>query len=516
MTFSYRHTLHTVLFILGIVLVSLWYQYPEVYEYGPMSLHRWRQADGASIALNYYQEGMHFFQPRVHHMLNGDPAAVSEFPLMYYLAAVLYHLFGPEEGLFRLLNFLVLAVGLFLVSRLLLELTGQLVLSLTMPLLLLGSPIVAFYGFNFLPNTVGLGFSLGAFYFYYRALREEGWKWYALAILFFLLGALIKITTLIPFVALLGVALVSYALPGWRKNASTYFLTPGRLLAMAVIVVGLTAAWYLWAKHYNQAHQSGLLTTNFKPIWVMSKESILTTYNDIRRWYHALYFHPYTLVAFGGLLIANLFLFRRIPREIYLFYVFNILGCIAFLVLFYAQILVHHYYIIDIMSIFLLTFTLFFWVIGRGLSRKPSQWAFSLFLTGFVLFNWQDARQHHMIPYYRPDHPSISAVNPAFFQRAELRAFLEEKGLEFDQDRVVTAPDVTPNVTLYYLNLRGWSEFGAQPLTDERIGQFIQQGADYLVLADTSYIAKLPVSTQKPVGVFAGEIYFYDLIGLGR
>lgn len=511
MKFSYRNIKHSILFILAVVLLSLFYDYVKVADFGPISLHRWRQADGASMARCYYEEGMRFLQPRVHHMLNGDPAAVSEFPIMYYLAAGFYHLFGPEDVILRLLDFLSLTLGLFLVSRLLLELSGHMIFSLSMPLLLFGSPIVAFYGFNFLPNPVGLGFSLGAFYFYYRMIKDDQKRWYFPTTLFFLLGALIKITTLIPFIALLGVAFFSYLLPGWRKNYAQYFPPVSRLAIMTFLILGLTIAWYGWAKYYNEAHRSGLLTTSFKPIWDMTAESILFTYDQIRQFYHTLYFHPYTLVAFGLTSIINLFLFRFIPKEIYLFYIFNLLGAAFFLLLFYDQILVHHYYIIDLMSLFLLVFTLFFWTIGRWRTKIFHSWAFGLLLVGLVIFNWQNVRENHMIPYYKPEHPSVSPVNPSLQKREALALFKKEKGLVFGEDEVVCAPDVTPNNLLYYLNLRGWSEFGAQPLTDERIRQFVRQGADYLVLSDTAYISKLPESTRDLFGVFDDSVFFYDL-----
>ena len=504
-----RHTIHAISFVVGILLLSALYQYYEVANYGPISLHRWRQSDSASIALCYYEEGMHFFQPRSHNVFNDNPAGVGEFPIMYYLAAGLYHIFGPENVILRILDFLVFCLGLYLLSRLLLKLSDRLIFSLAMPLFLFGSPVVAFYSFNYTPNVVGLGFTLGAFYFFYRMVQEKKQKWWVLTTLFFLLGALIKVTTFVPFLALFGTALVIHFHPGWKKNYRKYFPPFPRLVLMAITIIVLITAWYLWANNYNK--QSGLMLTKIRPIWEMSEESILATYHQIKGEYHKLYFNSYILLLTVVLAFVNLLSFRILPKELYLFYWLNILGTIGVLILFFDQILVHHYYFIDISPSVLLTYILFFWVLKIRFPKITKAWPIQLALIALVLFTWWDARENHVLPYYQPDHPDVSPVNPSLFKQKELQLFLSEKGIKFGEDLVYTAPDITPNVNLYYLNLRGWSEFAIAPFSDETVKHMAQRGANYLVLTDTAYIRKAPASTQTPIGVFDGSIYFYDL-----
>lgn len=509
---SYK-TIHAALFMLGIVLICLLFDVGKIAEYGPVSLHRWRQADCASLARCYYENGMHFFQPKVHHMIGGDNAAVSEFPIMYYAAAALYHLWGPDDTILRWLDFLVLIFGLYAVSRLLLDLYGNWLFSFSGGFLLLGSPIVAFYGFNYMPNTVGVGFVLMGMYAYYRWVNRPGRTWMVMATLLFTLGGLIKVTTLIPFLATLATA--GFFLLFDRKNNRTwrdYFPPLPRLFTSAAIVLGVTAGWYLWASHYNASHNSWLLTTSFRAIWDIDTEAVRQTYREIVRAYHDLYFHPRALVVFLILIPVVLACCRFIARPVYVFYVFMLLGTIAFLILFYGQILVHHYYIIDIIPFLLLTFLLLPLIIRRLKPGWFRSWWFQLLFFAFTVFSVNYGREN-MLKYYNDQWRAPAAVPPSFFKQEALRGFLKEHDISYENDLVQVAPDVTPNHSLYYYNLRGWSEFPDSELSRSDVLTSISNGAEYLIISDTSYLSKpeLQEFYQSPVGIFDGAIYFFEL-----
>jgi hypothetical protein len=508
---SYK-TIYSLFFILGVVLIVQLFDLGQISQYGPVSLHRWRQSDCTSIARCYYESGMHFFQPKVHHMIGGDNAAVSEFPIMYYAAAAFYHLWGPKDVILRWLDFLVLLLGLYAVARLLLDLFQNWLFSYSGSFLLLGSPIVAFYGFNYMPNTVGLGFTLAGIYAYYRWVRTSGSHWQGLTTLLFALGGLIKVTSLIPLLAIFATAVFFLIFSRREVEWRQYFPSLPRLFASFVIVLGLVAAWYLWAKYYNTVHNSWLLTTSFKPIWAMDQTEISYTYREIRHRYHDLYFHPYTLAAFLVVVPVLLGCFRWVPRPVYVFYVFMLLGSTAFLALFYGQILVHHYYIIDIMPVFLLSFMLLPVVVRWKKQEMFDAWWFQLLLLGFMIFNVNYGRQS-MHLYYNEEWRDPQSIPPSLFKQEELQTFLREKGITYEKDLVLCAPDFTPNNLLYYFNLRGWSEFPDSDLSIYDVKQSAANGAHYLIIADTSYLSipELQEVYQDPVGVFDNAIYFFDI-----
>src|SRR3972149_5808757 len=105
----------SLLFILALLCVSFFYNYHEIVFKRPQSVHKWRQSDCASIALNYYQNGMDFFHPETHNLTSDGGTTgkcqTSEIPILYYSVAILYTIFGYHDFIFRLVNTLLFFLG---------------------------------------------------------------------------------------------------------------------------------------------------------------------------------------------------------------------------------------------------------------------------------------------------------------------------------------------------------------------------------------------------------------------
>ena len=83
----------------------------------------WRECDYAAVARNFHQEGMNILQPRIDWRGNGPGFAEMEFPLLPWLTAVSYRMFGvhPEAGrvIAWLFSLAALLIFFFLAARLL-------------------------------------------------------------------------------------------------------------------------------------------------------------------------------------------------------------------------------------------------------------------------------------------------------------------------------------------------------------------------------------------------------------
>ena len=66
----------------------------------------WREADYASLARNFYREGMDILRPRIDWRGDGPGFAEMEFPALPWATAFLYRLFGLHEVLGRLLSWI--------------------------------------------------------------------------------------------------------------------------------------------------------------------------------------------------------------------------------------------------------------------------------------------------------------------------------------------------------------------------------------------------------------------------
>src|ERR1035437_6319038 len=152
-----------------LLLIALIYNYPSILFKRPQSVHHWRQSDCTSIALNYYQTGMHFIQPQTHNLTSDDRTtgyvAPSEIPVGYYFIAVLYKIFGFHDFIYRMVNTLIFLAGLFYLYKTLSLLIKGFLWPALLSLFFFTSPVLVFYGNNFLTDSSALCFALIAWYF---------------------------------------------------------------------------------------------------------------------------------------------------------------------------------------------------------------------------------------------------------------------------------------------------------------------------------------------------------------
>jgi hypothetical protein len=72
-----------ILFLVVLIRVAYYYDYQTIAFKRPQSVHKWRQSDCASIALNYHQGGMNFFVPETHNLTSVEEPAENAAPAKY-------------------------------------------------------------------------------------------------------------------------------------------------------------------------------------------------------------------------------------------------------------------------------------------------------------------------------------------------------------------------------------------------------------------------------------------------
>ena len=113
------NTMSRLIAFLLICLLTFIYNFQEIYEFAPFSVHKWRQSDAYSMALNYYNKGSSFFDPSIHFHSSKGGKAVGEFPIIYYLNSFIWKFTGVNFWVPRMVNTLIVLGGfysLFLIS----------------------------------------------------------------------------------------------------------------------------------------------------------------------------------------------------------------------------------------------------------------------------------------------------------------------------------------------------------------------------------------------------------------
>jgi len=78
----------------------------------PTGVHMWRQSDTASYALQYYIQGQSFWKPATMTFYGDEAYTVSEFPIIYFIAAQFYAIFGFHDQIIRVIHFTIFLFGI--------------------------------------------------------------------------------------------------------------------------------------------------------------------------------------------------------------------------------------------------------------------------------------------------------------------------------------------------------------------------------------------------------------------
>ncbi|MEO2044402.1 MAG: glycosyltransferase family 39 protein, partial [Nitrospinaceae bacterium] len=248
-----------------------------------LDFHAWRQTLTATIAYNFYADGMNFFTPS-RNMIGS--IFHFEFPLFTYLVALLYKIFGFDEILGRLVA-IVFSMGsiwfLYLLGKRYFDETSAIVACGIFSVL----PFSVYYSRTFMPESAMIFFSISMIYMFARWLDTRKWSHFILASLFSTLAFLIKLPTLYMGAPLLFLA--------WNKFRGKIFYQP--LLYVFVIAILIPPA--LW---YSYIARLQFETYGGSNIWL-----------DMLKDYEVLFTLRYWKLIFWTRLVEKMFAFTVFP-----------------------------------------------------------------------------------------------------------------------------------------------------------------------------------------------------------
>ncbi|HSZ72823.1 MAG TPA: glycosyltransferase family 39 protein [Cytophagaceae bacterium] len=520
--------------LICLTALSFLYNYQYAFSKGPYSIHMWRQTDCLALTQGYYDNGLNFFQPSMNFQAGNNGKTVAEFPLFYYINACMWTVFGKSEFLCRLLNVIVSFVGLVYLYKLIRTLLDSPFWAGVITLLVFTSPILVFYANGFLVNVPAIGFIFISWYYFYQFYHHNtSGKYLMISMFFVTLAALLRVTLFytVSFVYIL-YFLELFNLGSFGKNGKLY-IDKWKQLLLLVIPLVFVAGWVSYAKYYNTLHgTTDIFLMKIIPIWDMgaynfaslSRKFIHNLSVDILLSYVGMYVF-FTLFFF---LLANSF--KQPPIILVCLFSLSI-GCLSFLMLFYQNLNVHDYYLIDVIPFMVIVFV-FFILLLKVQYQVIYQSAFLkyfavLFLVTSILY----CTAKHRIRYKSKDDALVDAL--FFVYTEELYGYwdwfhwdyglrlealehiqprLDELGIKKD-DLVLSIPDVSPNVTLYMIGRKGYSTYGRNNLsTYDQIIQAQENGVKYLIINDKSILHddRENVLVGKPIAEIK-NILIYDI-----
>lgn len=485
----------TLLFVLAFAALCFAYRYHEILFKRPQSVHKWRQADGASIALNYYQEGMNLFSPQVHNLTSEQGTSgkcyPSEMPWLYYLVACLYKIFGYHEWLFRALNTFLFFIGLFYLFKTLRLLVRDVFWSVAVPLLLFTSPLVVFYANNFTVNASALGLTLVAWHYLVRYFLQAEKKIFFLSLLFFFLAASLKVTALF---SLAGCGVV-YLSGLFRKERPLLFGKESRFLLLVPAIFLILGAYLLFVNHYNKMHDCTYFSTSIFPLWSLHADEIQYVLHNMRYLWLQDYFHLSVLVFLAAAFVYTLFANRHGISALTVCMLVTALLSVIYFILQFRQFGDHDYYMLDLYILPPLILLHSFYLMGVQFPRLLRALPLKIGFAAFLLLNIYYAAGRSAARYKAP--VNDFEANKDFYS---ISPYLRQLGIS-PADTVIALPDYS-HVSLYLMNQKGWTEYVDMRLNKSEpvpynadsasLQASIRKGARYLILNGVEELYRKP------------------------
>ncbi|MFN0030927.1 MAG: ArnT family glycosyltransferase [Flavobacteriales bacterium] len=515
-------------FAFAMLLLMAAYSIPMILMEEPGSMHVWRQTDSLSFARHYYDNGLNPFDSQIFNYAfreHSSAKTMGEFPIIYYIVAVLWKIFGVHHFIYRLLTLLLFLWGLFSIFRLVHALTASEGWSVFVVALLFTSPALVYYAVNFLPDAHAISFAMVGCWCYYLWTQRRSLRQFYFAILCFTLAALLKPTAAIPFCVLCCLYGISFFRP-FRQSLVLWFPQWKHVLCGAIIIGGLNAAYLMAVAYYNNNFGGWFTPNTIRPIWMFNHEEIEHYKHDFRYLLVNQAFSRSVLFLMLGLLVAVVFASWRDNKVLITTVVLSVLGCLGYALLFVGW--DHHdYYLLELVWIPIAVFAAALLLVKNKIPQLLRSRSIAVAALALVIYNvWYCASNLQMR--YRPKADSqylhtASLPETEFFRyhnsqfeqdKAALRTiepYLESIGVS-DTSKVIAMPDPSGNVSLYLMHRRGYtlSEYDSM---DEKIEYLQSRGARFLVVMSDYFVsdARFPAQyLRNKIGQFK-NVSVYDL-----
>lgn len=461
-----------------------------------------RQTDCLALVTTYYNNGMQFFEPRLLNLSSIDGKAMGEFPILYYLTAALYHIFGEHEFFLRLINLSIVTAGLLYLFKLLLKILNDTAYALILTFLFFSSAVLIYYSNNYLPDPAALGFTLIAWYFFYEFLvNRNNTRAFIISMLFFILASLLKITYgLNPAAALLSLIAIEVII---KHNYSLKRIYPYLLsfLALFLIVIG----WYLYLIRYNEMSEGNSFLTHHQPIWILNNFRIDEVLNYMYYYWLPNYYYESTIHVMLVMIFVGLFFLKTSNKIILTIAVSTTIGSTIYFILFYSQFKDHDYYFITLIPGIIFLVINSFIAVRNRFPRIFNTIFVKLIMTGLLFLSLNYAHKKVTLRY--------SIKNDKFanigLQLLNARDYVNGLGISNDA-KFIVIKDYTPNGSLYFINRRGWTLSDTTASQLKEMQSYIQEGATHLLLTDNKYLQNNTIknSVKRTIGQYKDAVIY--------
>jgi len=444
---------------------------------------------------------MDFFSPEIHNLISDNKTTgmtAGECPIMYYFVAILWKIFGVHEWIYRFVGLSLIFIGLYSLFKITYYFVEDVFWSIGLPFLLFTSPIFANYGVSFITNVSAICIVLAGWWIFLRFYITKKNSLLYFSMLLFLIAGLIKISTLISFIFLIAVFL-GERIPFINKKRKFIFNGFKNLIPMFLVVV-INVAWYYFAERYNHIHGGKYTFNNLWPIWEMDKTMIYQYFLQIRKNTVYQLFNPVVLYSFAFMALTIILTPKKHSKFFYYGTYTLLIGGVIYTLLWFRAFDVHDYYYVDLLIILMFIPLTFFIFLKNNFEPFLKSMVIKIMYSLFLLYNIIYCSDMLELRYFPKENRKYLIVGsqdivdffkwfnwdyPQHYEALEnIKPYLQSIGIK-QEDKIISMPDQSINITLYLMDQKGFTNFGYDDLQgDVRIKTFIDAGAKFLIIND--------------------------------
>lgn len=484
-------------FVIGLFFLNA---YNSTFFKRPAIIHQWRQTDCLSITKNYYEEGMNFFNPKIHFQGNLNGNAVSEFPILNYTVAGLWKIFGEHEFIYKLIEYLLFLLSIFILFNTLLNFSSSPVYSFFTVSLFLTSPLLVYYSFNFLADVPALSLAIMGFCFLASFYKTRSLKYFYWCLFVSTLAVLIKASAVMPFALLLFFTIIDiFNLNRIFKTEKLFSkkVMPSLMFIFSILIV---VGWYKFAVDYNKSANSVFLLTVL-PIWEMGESVILTNLQALFNIMFPIFFSKPMFFLFFVAIIFVYSNFKKLSVFLRFCMVFSTLFFVFYLLFFFQVFHAHDYYLNNLMIFPVITFFCVQDIIFKTEFKSDYKTFFTACVVVLIIVNSfysaaifrsrtiEDDKLCAWYPFLSQEDKGLAKYlhwryNATFLPLETITPELRKVGIK-REDLTLSIPDESFDVSLYLMDQKGYTVSREKFLADSSIIKtFVDKKMKYLVFYD--------------------------------
>jgi len=260
--------------------------------------------------------------------------------------------------------------------------------------------------------------------------------------------------------------------------------------------------WLVFSHNYNASANSVYFLTDIRPIWQLETRNIKEVWCRLSEDIIPNLF-PIGILFFIGAAVFIMFLTsKRINKHLYFFNLAIIITLFLYVILWFANFDVHDYYLIELC---LLIPPLFLSVAGfskdqlmKHYQARSTKVLLVMILLFSITYSATSIRNRHNLT-----NPLADVILPEdevklftwfhwnydmkFKAYETIKPFLREELQIKREDLVISIPDPSPNISLFFTDQKGFTSLYQEGKSiNEQLEFSINKGVKYLILNDTS------------------------------